>query len=102
MPDGIKLTNQERYKRYDKPDDDKCRVDHRRVRQTNHGTVVSHPGEIAWQTGPSAGADCGCGYEGLVLGEIDMPTECPGCGCHLYVEIDVKIMRVLQCQTKTA
>ena len=97
MSSRTKLTNQERYEKYDKLAEDKCRVDHRRSKQTNHGTVAPHGGEIVWIDDGSIGIQCCDSKEILVLGEIDAPTKCPVCGCRLYAEIDVKIMRVLQC-----
>lgn len=75
-----------------------CKIDNRRIRDTDYGHVVPHAASILWIADECVGVQCGCGYdeEDLVLGiYLDMTTECPGCECQLFVEIEVKVMRLM-------
>lgn len=73
-----------------------CEFDPEQIEETPHGQVVPHGGKIHWQDDDTALVTCDCGYDqDTVLGEIDNPHECDGCGCKLYVEVEVRIMRVL-------
>lgn len=96
MPFRKALTSQKRYEKHDKPAEDKCRVDHRRIRRTSHGQVVESSAELYSLENGLAIVKCHCSYAKLVIAEgVKDAMNCPGCGCRLYVEIDVKIMRVL-------
>jgi len=92
-----KLTDREKYEKYDKLAKDKCRVDHRCIKQKGQFQVAPHGGSVVWVDDESVGIQCCDPDDTVILGIYpEDATECPVCGCKLYVEIDVKIMRVLE------